>query len=32
VLRLFKWDFKTQTVDEMDTLQPFHETVLARPG
>jgi hypothetical protein len=32
VLRLFKWDYKTQTVDEMDTLQPFHVTELARPG
>ena len=32
VLRLFKWDFKTQTVDEMDTLQPLHVTELARPG
>ena len=32
VLRLFKWDYKSQTVEQMDTLQPFHETVLARPG
>jgi hypothetical protein len=30
--RFFKWDFKTQTVDEMDTLQPLHVTELARPG
>jgi hypothetical protein len=32
VLRFFKWDYKSQAVDQMDTLQPFHETVLARPG
>ena len=24
VLRMFKWDFKTQSVDEIDTLEPFH--------
>src|ERR1700686_3667818 len=23
VLRFFKWDYKTQAVDQMDTLQPF---------
>jgi hypothetical protein len=31
VLRIFKWDVKTQSVDEIDTLQPFHTAELARP-
>jgi len=30
-LRLFKWDVKTQPVDAIDTLEPFHTTQLARP-
>jgi hypothetical protein len=29
---MFKWDYKTQTVEQMDTLEPFHTTELARPG
>lgn len=32
VLRFFKWDVKTQPVDAIDTLQPFHTAELARPG
>ena len=32
VLRLFKWDIKTQPVDAIDTLQPFHTSELARPA
>jgi hypothetical protein len=31
VLRHFKWDWTTQSVEEMDTLQPFHQTELIRP-
>ena len=31
VLRLFKWDIKTQTVDAIDTLEPFHTRELPRP-
>src|SRR5258707_1029679 len=31
VLRLFKWDIKTQSVDAIDTLQPFHTAELTRP-
>ena len=23
VLRMFKWDFKTQSVDDIDTLEPY---------
>jgi hypothetical protein len=30
VLKQFKWDLKTQTVDEIDTLQPFHTVELPR--
>jgi hypothetical protein len=29
-LRLFKWDVKTQPIEAMDTLQPFHTTELVR--
>ena len=32
VLRFFKWDWKTQAVDEIDTLQPFHVAELVRPA
>jgi hypothetical protein len=32
VLRLFKWDWKTQTVDAIDTLDPFHTVELIRPA
>ena len=32
VLRLFKWDWKTQAVDEIDRLQPFHVVDLPRPA
>lgn len=31
VLRIFKWDAKTQPVEAMDTLQPFHTAELVRP-
>ena len=31
VLRLFKWDWKTQAVEAMDTLEPFHTAELIRP-
>jgi phosphodiesterase/alkaline phosphatase D-like protein len=31
VLRLFKWDVKTQPVEAIDTLEPFHTTELVRP-
>jgi hypothetical protein len=30
VLRLFKWDVKTQPVEAIDTLEPFHTAELAR--
>jgi hypothetical protein len=30
VLRMFKWDWKTQGVEAMDTLEPFHTTELPR--
>jgi len=30
-LQFFKWDWKTQVVDDIDTLQPFHTTELIRP-
>jgi hypothetical protein len=32
VLRLFKWDWKTQAVEAMDTLEPFHTAELIRPA
>ena len=32
VIRMFKWDLKTQPVDAIDTLDPFHVAELARPG
>ena len=32
VVRLFNWDWKTQSADEMDTLQPFHTAVLTPPA
>ena len=32
VLRLFKWDIKTQPVEAIDTLQPFHTAELTRPA
>ena len=31
-LRMFKWDVKTQSVEALDTLQPFHTVELARPA
>jgi len=31
-VRLFKWDIKTQTVDAIDTLKPFHTAELGRPA
>jgi hypothetical protein len=31
VLSLYKWDLKTQTIDSIDTLQPFHTAELTRP-
>ena len=30
-VRLFKWDWKTQKVEDIDTLQPFRTLELARP-
>jgi len=32
VLRFFKWDVNTQSVDAIDTLQPFHTEELVRPA
>jgi hypothetical protein len=32
VLQQFKWDVKTQTIEEIDTLQAFRTTELPRPG
>ena len=31
-LQFFKWDFRTQSVDAIDTLQPFHKAELGRPA
>ncbi len=31
VLRFFNWDVKTQPVEAIDTLQPFHTAELSRP-
>jgi hypothetical protein len=31
VLRMFKWDVKTQSPDAIDTLEPFHTVELAKP-
>ena len=28
ILRIFKWDLKTQPVEAIDTLQPFHTAEL----
>jgi hypothetical protein len=30
VLRMFKWDVKMQSVEEIDNLGPFHTAVLTR--
>src|SRR6266404_6212639 len=32
VLRLFKWDWKTQAVEAIDALEPFHTAELIRPA
>src|SRR5215469_13609769 len=32
VLRMFKWDVKTQSVEAIDNLDPFHTAVLTRPA
>jgi len=32
VVRTFKWDVKTQSVDAIDTLEPFHTAELTRAG
>ena len=32
VLHFFKWDVKTQSVEALDTLEPFHTAELTRPG
>lgn len=32
VLQFFKWDLKTQAVEAIDTLQPFHTAELPRPA
>jgi hypothetical protein len=31
IIRQFKWDVKTQAVEEIDTLEPFHTSELVRP-
>jgi hypothetical protein len=31
LLRFFKWDVRTQPVEAIDTLEPFHTTELPRP-
>jgi hypothetical protein len=31
-LRFFKWDWKTETPESIDTLQPFHHAELIRPA
>jgi hypothetical protein len=28
---MFKWDVKTQPIEAVDTLQPFHTAELTRP-
>ena len=30
-LRMYKWDIRTQPVEAIDTLEPFHTSVLNRP-
>jgi hypothetical protein len=32
VLRMFKWDVRTQSVEAIDTLEPFHTAELTRTG
>jgi phosphodiesterase/alkaline phosphatase D-like protein len=32
VLRMFKWDVNTQSVEAIDNLDPFHTAVLTRPA
>ena len=32
VLRMFKWDVRTQSVEAIDTLEPFHTAELTRAG
>jgi hypothetical protein len=32
VLRMFKWDVKTQSPDAIDSLEPFHTVELAKPA
>ena len=32
ILKFFKWDLKTQPVEAIDTLEPFHTAELQRPG
>ncbi|MEX2326957.1 MAG: hypothetical protein WD558_04445, partial [Pseudomonadales bacterium] len=32
VVQLFKWDVNSQSLDDIDSLQPFHITELARDG
>ena len=32
VLRFFKWDVKTQPVEAIDRLNPFHTAELVRPN
>jgi hypothetical protein len=31
-LRFFRWDVNTQSIDALDTLEPFHTTELRRPA
>ena len=32
VLRMFKWDINSQTIEAIDDLQPFHVAELPRPS
>jgi hypothetical protein len=32
ILKFFKWDLKTQPLEAIDTLEPFHTAELQRPG
>jgi hypothetical protein len=32
VLRMFKWDVKTQSVEDIDKLEPFHTAELTTAG
>ena len=32
ILKFFKWDLNTQSVEAIDTLEPFHTAELRRPA